>query len=89
MYEVSCSPERPFWGTISLCILNQFTSPCWFSLVRNFLGRIYRHLRFCHVMIFKIMFFVVLDCNPRSFRLLIKNLFCTVQIVSQIILIRQ
>ena len=78
MYEVSTLPERSFRGTISLRILNHFTSPCWFSLERNFLGRIYRPLRFCHVMILKIMFYVIPNYNPRSFRLLFKNLFGTV-----------
>ena len=36
-----------------------------------------RHLRFYHVMIHQITFFVVPDGSPRSFRLLIKNLFGT------------
>ena len=69
--------ERPFRGTISFRILDKFTSPRWFSLVRNFLGKVHRHLRFCHVMIHQITFFVILDGRPRSFRLLIKNLFGT------------
>ena len=71
--EVSCSPWETLLGHhISLY---QFTSPCWFSLVRNFLERIYRYLRFCHVMIVLITFFIVPDGSPSSFQLLIKNLF--------------
>jgi hypothetical protein len=39
-----------FWGTILLCILNNFSCPSWLSLVRD--RHLGRFLRFYHIMIF-------------------------------------